>query len=139
MSESAQTSRSRSPLYRAWVNMRQRTTNRRAYPTYAGVDCDPRWETFEGFVAHQPTTGRAFEPGLCLARFGDLGHYTPENTRWLTRSENSREQRRPAPVTHCKHGHEYTPANTKTDRKGVRRCRRCAIQRSREWRTSRGR
>ena len=59
-------------------------------PSYAGVRCDPRWATFEGFLANQPA-GRPFEPGLVLARLGDTGDYTPENTRWATKAENSRE------------------------------------------------
>ncbi len=35
--------------------------------------------------------------------------------------------------THCKHGHEFTLGNTKSQRDG-RRCRQCAIRRSREHR-----
>lgn len=27
--------------------------------------------------------------------------------------------------THCKHGHEYTPENTRYDKKGHRMCRAC--------------
>jgi len=52
--------------------------------------------------------GRPFEPGLCLSRFRDEGNYSPENTRWITRSQNSSEQRRPGPKTHCVNGHPYT-------------------------------
>lgn len=72
--------------------MRQRCSAEYAeqYPTYTGVSCDPRWATFEGFRDNQPA-GRPFEPGLVLARFGDTGDYTPENTRWATKAENSRE------------------------------------------------
>lgn len=80
------------PLYKAWENMRQRAGNNGGiYPTYANVRCDPRWATFAGFLAHQPP-GRPFTPGLCLSRFADQGDYSPENTRWLTRSENAKEQ-----------------------------------------------
>lgn len=87
------------PLYKVWENMRQRTSGSPRYPTYAGVRCDPRWDTFLGFVLHPPLGHNPFgadhdfyEPGLCLTRAGDSGDYTPENTRWLTRSENAREQ-----------------------------------------------
>lgn len=31
--------------------------------------------------------------------------------------------------THCKHGHEFTPENTRRDAKGNRHCRACARQR----------
>lgn len=35
-----------------------------------------------------------------------------------------------AAKTHCKHGHEFTPENTKTDANGWRYCRRCAADRA---------
>lgn len=80
------------PFYKCWQNMRTRAKK---------VGIDPRWVTFEGFAANPPTAGaspidgieRNYEPGLCLARTGDVGPYSPENCRWDTRSNNSREQR----------------------------------------------
>lgn len=30
--------------------------------------------------------------------------------------------------THCRHGHEYTPENTRIDRKGARECRQCRAE-----------
>lgn len=85
----------RDPLYGAWKAMRGRCGEawQAAHPTYAGVTWDERWATFEGFLAHQPA-GRSFEPGLHLARFGDKGDYTPENTRWATKAENVGERNR---------------------------------------------
>jgi hypothetical protein len=84
--------KSKDPLYQAWKHMLARCDPawQERYPTYQGVRCDPRWETFEGFLDHQPP-GRTFLQGLALARWGDTGDYTPENTRWATKSENSRE------------------------------------------------
>ena len=35
--------------------------------------------------------------------------------------------------THCKHGHEFTPANTRIDRRGYRFCRACAVRFTREY------
>lgn len=122
-----------SPIYSAWQNMRQRVTDHDRYPTYVNVQCDERWLTFDGFLANQPA-GRPFEPGLCLSRVGDEGDYTPENARWLTRTENSQEQRRSEPKTHCRNGHEYTPENTKVGADGRYRCRTCAQERSRAYR-----
>jgi hypothetical protein len=29
-------------------------------------------------------------------------------------------------ITHCKHGHEFTPENTRIDKRGWRSCRTCA-------------
>lgn len=79
---------SSSPIYSCWKNMRYRVSRS---PRYANVNCDPRWVTFQGFLDNQPTTGRPYAPGLVLARFGDTGDYSPENTRWATKSENAQE------------------------------------------------
>lgn len=122
------------PMYRAWSNMRQRVTNRKVYPTYADVKCDPCWETFEGFLANPPTVddGHEYAPGMCLSRVKDAGDYSPENARWRTRRENSQEQIH-FPMTHCHRGHEMTPENTKPCGKSVT-CRLCAIERMRQYR-----
>lgn len=77
------------PLHGRWESMRSRSNGRK--PGYEHVKCDPRWATFEGFRDNPPTTGRPFAPDLVLARFGDQGDYTPENTRWLTKHENHME------------------------------------------------
>lgn len=72
--------------------MRYRTSEagQRAKPSYAGVRRDPRWDTFEGFVANQPP-GAGYEVGLVLSRLGDTGDYSPENCRWATKAMNTRE------------------------------------------------
>lgn len=86
------------PLYRVYYGMRQRTRgdyHLKPYGRsgYEGVKCDPRWATFEGFLAHPPAG--QYEPGKVLARYGDTGDYTPENCRWATKAENSREANEP--------------------------------------------
>lgn len=85
---------SRTPIHTAWAGVRARTKKggrvQRMFPSYVGVNLDPRWETFEGFLANQPA-GRPFSPGMVLARFNDEGNYSPENTRWATKGENARE------------------------------------------------
>jgi hypothetical protein len=53
------------------------------------------------------------------------GHLEP-----VTHAENMRRGKRNGAVvnrakTHCKHGHEFTPANTYTQTKGGRGCREC--------------
>lgn len=40
----------------------------------------------------------------------------------------------PAPITHCKRGHEYTPENTLYRKKGGRACRTCQAWHNREYR-----
>lgn len=36
--------------------------------------------------------------------------------------------------THCRHGHEFTPDNTRVRKNGSRACKTCLVQRTREWR-----
>lgn len=61
---------------------------------FAVLDNDGRlgdeWATFEGFLANQPR-GRSFRPGLVLARFNDVGSYSPSNCYWATKDENARD------------------------------------------------
>lgn len=82
------------PIHSNWGSMRNRCTERFQKETgrYVGVKCDPRWSTFQGFLDNQPE-GRKYEKGLALSRKGDKGNYAPENCRWITRSENSKEAR----------------------------------------------
>lgn len=79
------------PQYMNWEAMRARV--RPSYwvkhPGYAGVAIDPRWATFPGFLAEPPAGEWA--PGRVVARTGDTGDYSPENTRWATKAENARE------------------------------------------------
>lgn len=70
-------------LYSQWRSFRARAKK-------AGIGVDPRWATFQGYLDNQPA-GRPYEPGLCLCRTSDKGDYTPDNTRWDTRGNNSRE------------------------------------------------
>jgi hypothetical protein len=55
---------------------------------------------------------------------------------------NTRRSRNPLAAnfnkTHCKHGHEFTPENTKTriDRPGTRECRACERSKCRRKQTA---
>ena len=42
--------------------------------------------------------------------------------------------RMPWSATHCPHGHEYTPGNTKVNKRGARECRACRCESSRRYR-----
>ncbi len=79
------------PLHCRWMGMRVRCKPawQVKYPSYAGVRCDERWATFEGFLAYPPAGEYAV--GMVLSRIGDIGDYSPENCRWATKAENVRE------------------------------------------------
>lgn len=81
--------------YRAWQTMRLRCTNpkNKAYPDYGGrgiTVCD-KW--FDDFPAFLRDMGRKPSPEYELDRKdNDLG-YSPDNCRWVTRSQNDRNRR----------------------------------------------
>jgi hypothetical protein len=68
---------------------------------------------------------------------GDSNNNTLSNLRWGTKAENSQDTLRHGrhPMrsrTHCVHGHEYTPENTRMAGT-VRRCRECNRIKCRAW------
>ncbi len=72
-------------------------------------------------------------PGLeCRHLDGDKGNPALSNLVWGTRGDNNRDRtRHSGRVTHCKHGHEYTPENTWIGRTGESICRTCSRARYR--------
>ena len=77
------------PMYKSWQAMHQRVRDPRGRTSYEGIKVDDRWATFEGFLAHPPAGEHG--NGKVLARTGDTGDYSPENTRWATKRENNDE------------------------------------------------
>lgn len=80
--------------YRIWQNLRSRCNNHRVpqYKNYGGrgiTVCD-RWNTFLNFLE---------DMGLCppnheLDRTDNNKGYSPDNCRWVTKSQNCRNYRR---------------------------------------------
>ena len=71
---------------------------------------------------------------------GDPTNNRLTSLRWGTPSENSLDAVRhgahpQARKTHCKHGHAFTPENTRVDSRNGRACRQCECIRSRLRRT----
>lgn len=120
---------SKHPLYNLWASMRNRCNNprHRAYQYYGGrgIKVDPRWDDFSQFV-----TDMGPRPaGASIDRIDNDGPYAPQNCRWATSSQqraNQRNGRPKHPKTHCKHGHEFSPENTRVNADGSRACRACA-------------
>ena len=87
------------PTYRAWAEMRTRTSNPRIRRFYdyggRGIDCDPRWIRFEMFFDEM---GEKPE-GLTLERIDNSLGYWPSNCRWATCLEQANNKRNSRFVT----------------------------------------
>lgn len=83
-----------SPEYVSWRHMKQRCTNprRKEYPHYGGrgISVCERWQTFANFIADM---GLRPGPKYTLDRVNNEGNYEPDNCRWATRTEQSRNRR----------------------------------------------
>lgn len=87
----------RTPEYGSWSGMRDRCLNPSdaAFHKYGGrgITIDPRWESFENFLADMgPKPGRGFS----IERCDNDGPYSPDNCKWGTYTEQSRNKRNTA-------------------------------------------
>ena len=84
----------RSPEYSVWTCMRKRC--RGPHPSFSlyggrGITVCARWESFENFLADM---GPRPSPKHSIDRIDSDGNYEPDNCRWATRAEQSRNTRR---------------------------------------------
>jgi hypothetical protein len=98
--------------------MRERCRNPKniAYHNYGGRGigyCD-EWERFEPFSEWAMANG--YEEGLQLDRIDNDGDYAPDNCRWVTPSQNCRNQRKSVWIT--AHG-ETIPLEEAAEKYGV--------------------
>jgi len=79
--------------YRSWQMMKNRCLNPKAgdYSYYGGrgIGIDPKWLTFEGFLEDM---GRRPTKLHSIDRIDSDKDYGPDNCRWATREEQSRNR-----------------------------------------------
>lgn len=91
-------------LYRIWASMRTRCNNpnRHNYCRYGGrgIFVCAEWDSDAGKFAEW-ALANGYAEGLQLDRIDNNGPYSPENCRWVTPKENSRNTRRNKHLTLC--------------------------------------
>lgn len=85
--------KSKTPEYRVWRDMRQRCQNPacKAFKDYGarGIKVCDRWQFFENFLSDMGNR----PAGLSVERIRVNGDYEPENCKWATPTEQSRNLR----------------------------------------------
>jgi len=88
------------PIYRVWLQMRQRCSNRKnkGWENYGGrgIRVCERWEKFENFAADMLPD---YQNGLSIDRVNNDGPYSPENCKWSNREEQNTNCRRNVFIT----------------------------------------
>jgi len=93
--------KSKIPEYRVWINMQRRcrVTKIPLYSSHAGrgIAVCERWSNFENFFEDM---GPRPSPKHSIERIDNDDDYCPENCRWATKTEQSRNTRRNRLLTH---------------------------------------
>ena len=89
-------------LYRVWVSMRARCSNKKlkTYKHYGGrgIKVVGYWNEFETFEKWALKNG--YKVGLTIDRIDNNGGYEPNNCRWVSQKENSINRRTTKFVTY---------------------------------------
>lgn len=81
-------------IYRAWAHMKTRCNNPKdkSYHLYGGrgISVCERWDSFQNFYKDM---GATWKKGLSLERIDNNKGYCPENCKWATTKQQSRNTR----------------------------------------------
>jgi hypothetical protein len=95
-------------------------------------------------LAWEEANGQPVPPGMNVCHSCDNPSCCNPDHLWVgTQRENVQDAVRKGRLdtsnlirrgewTHCKRGHEFTPENTRINKKGARECRQCSSRRNRE-------
>lgn len=93
--ESPDSNKNATRLYRIWLGMKARCNNPNVEQYYnyggRGIKVCEEWNTYTKFKEWALNNG--YEDKLTIDRIDVDGNYTPENCRWVTTKENSRNRR----------------------------------------------
>jgi len=79
-------------LHKRWLNMKNRLKDPKKSYTRRGITMCPEWEVFENFLEWALKTN--FDTDLELDRIDNNKGYSPDNCRWVTHAENTRNRSR---------------------------------------------